>query len=266
MSKKRNGPPKRPSLKSERAQERLTATKLMEDAVKCRQRIQHIDLRQKKRLCRWLGRAYGIAYELLRNDRAWSEFTGDSLWKGRRQRPRNNTKGLDKALIWTMRYLLSDGQSENYDRAYTYARGLQRFFDKGVKPEKIPALVEKRGGIDALSKAEAKKEAKRIGKEKASKAIDLSFLDGLGDSPVSDQDKQPERKQGSRHSAAPGKSAVKKGDLPPFPLDATANAILKNMDKLRNEVTELLRKRAAGEVQFVPRSPPAVIRSSSKPR
>jgi hypothetical protein len=240
MSNKKRRPSKRPSLASERAKEVQAANELVAAAVSCRQEFHHIDSRFQNRFRQWLGSAYGIAYGLYRNGAAWRKFTEADIWKGRRKRPRGGQKHIEKALIWTMRYMLSDGQDDQYNRAFVYARGLQQFFDKGTKPEKIPDLVKKHGGIEALY-YETVKKAKR---ERDQTASDHSFLSGL----ENDQDTKRENKSDAKHG--PARSSIisdsmqRENKLPSFPLDENAHDVLNNLDRLRDAVVTYLQKRA----------------------
>lgn len=159
-----------------RAQEVQEANELLQAAITCHHEFRDFDLRFRSKLERWLGDAYGIAYGLYRNGTAWRKFTEADLWKGRRKRPRQSQKHIEKALIWTMRFMLSDGRNDNYHRAYTYARGLQVFWERGDKPEDIPRLIKEHGGIEALSLSAAK-EASRARERKAANRSFLSDLD-----------------------------------------------------------------------------------------
>lgn len=244
MSKKRNGTSKRPSRASMRAQEVQEANDLFAAAITCRQEFHSFDSRYRMKLEHWLGNAYGIAYGMYRNRTAWRKFTEADLWKGRRKRPRGSQKHIEKALIWTMRFMLSDGKDDQYNRAYVYAHGLQRFFEKGIKPEEIPSLVKEHGGIEALYRQYVKK----VQKEKKRKASDRSFLADLGEISTSEHENKSQAESKLERATIMPDSAVQKSTQPSFPIDNEARRVLSALDRLRDVVVVHLRSRALGGV------------------
>ncbi len=272
MSNNKRRTSKQLGLASERAKRAQTADEVVAAAVSCRQKIQQIDLRFRGKFCRWLGHTYDIAFQFLHNDEAWRKFTKDDHWKGRRQRPTNSKKGRSKVLIWTMRYVLFDGQNENYSRAYIYARGLQAFFDKGVRPERISRLISKNGGIESLYRKAVKKSKRK----RAQKVLDHT----ISSDHKRDQDTKRATKLGAKqspirssivaespfdnrlkpqHARAPsrtdprdlgpkvnsqtGSESMERGnDLPSTPLDEKAHDVLKDLDRLRSAVVAYFQK------------------------
>lgn len=103
---------------------------------------------------------YGCAYTLERDEQKWRAFIALGLWRAKgRRRPRRE-KDRDKRLrLAFVAACATSGSS--YDRAHTYTRALQKFYDRGEKPSNIAHLIEAGGGIESLyrkSIEEAKRE------------------------------------------------------------------------------------------------------------
>ncbi|WP_210485393.1 hypothetical protein [Microvirga antarctica] len=222
MANKRTKTRVRSFRASNKQSERQAANELIAAALTCKQEFLNIDSRFQSKLRQWLGSAYGIAFELYRNGAAWRKFTKEDLWKGRRKRPRGSQKSVEDALIWTMRFLLSNGQADDqYHRAYTYARGLQQFFNRGVKPDEIPDLIKKHGGIEALSR----EAPKRGRKQRDSMASDTTFYADLAD--------DPEQEDHSNEGHSPPRFRPKE------------RAVLAQLETLKRALVSYLRDRVA---------------------
>jgi hypothetical protein len=225
-----------------RAQEVQEANDLFEAAIACHQEFLSFDLSYRTKLERWLGSAYGIAYRLYRNGTAWRKFTEADLWKGRRKRPRGSQKHMEKALIWTMRFMLSNGKNDQYNRAYVYAHGLKQFFDEGVKPEEIPGLLKKHGGIEALYR----KYVKKVQTDKERRVSDRSFLADLGEGPTSEQESKSQAKSKPKTISIVPDSTGQDSNQPSSPIDAEARRVLYALDRLQEAVVAHLQRRALG--------------------
>ncbi len=109
----------------------LAAADPITAALECRQALGTLDLAYRERLYVLLGAIYGVAYAIERDNRKWNAFIKLPLWEGMGKRQPRREKDRDKRLRLVFVYVSVATTDALYERAYTYSRALQKFYNRG---------------------------------------------------------------------------------------------------------------------------------------
>jgi hypothetical protein len=96
-----------------------------------------------------LARAYAVADEMLTNKEAWKNFIEDKWWVDHRKK-RPGMKDRSEPLLHVMVFIFSHG---TYDRAWNYAKALEKHFRDRTPPHCIEAIIKQEGGIEKMVRA-----------------------------------------------------------------------------------------------------------------
>jgi len=147
----------------------LAARDPVKAAQLCQKEISALDAGYHSKLHHYIGVGYAIGFNLAKKSEAWRCFTKKRFWGERKKRP--GPKHQDQALLYAMVYVFAALTKQLYDRAWKYATALKPFLDKGVRPEKVAAMVRKNGievYIERAQQARANQKREQEEEENAS--------------------------------------------------------------------------------------------------
>jgi hypothetical protein len=168
------------------------------DALKeCHTRLLCAEQGYHKELYHCVAGAYAVAYALVRDPKCWRSFAIDLFWDHFKKRPK--LVSPKRPLLNVMVYVFHGTCKNAYSRAQKYAAALQKYFDQGMKPEEIEALIEQKGGLEAMAcvAAAARRIELEIQYEADLERLDESFKDvePKGDNDIDQQPREPDQKQ-----------------------------------------------------------------------
>ena len=95
-----------------------------------------------------VAKAYALAFVLQGKRSKRDEFYADDFWNGRKKDPQKGS-----ILRNVMVFVLGSHDGPDYDRACSYAKGLEEAFVTNVDPDQIPAIIDRAGGLEKLYRA-----------------------------------------------------------------------------------------------------------------
>ncbi len=208
----------------------LAAADPITAALECRQALGTLNLACRERLYVLLGAIYAVAYAIERDNRKWNAFIKLPLWEGMGKRQPRREKDRDKRLRLVFVYVSVATTDALYERAYTYSRALQKFYNRGVKPERIPSLIEVGGGIEKIYR-EAVKEAR----DEKRRASNRDYLKDFNDEAGQETD------QSGRSWQAP-KPRPRKRQQRTLDVDVVKDALNNALRQMRQPQTKLQRQ------------------------
>lgn len=116
-----------------------------------------------------LGAVYTVAYYLILNNYELERFFKLPLWNKMKRRPSTNA-GRNHTLRFVLKYAFSTSATTANTLSRYYV-GLQKMFNKGIKPEKVREDIMKKGPEKLYEEAKARKTVK--------KTVDFSDLDSI---------------------------------------------------------------------------------------
>lgn len=119
----------------------------------CHFRVVCLESGYHEKLHRRVAEAYGVAYSLIRDLSSWRAFATDDFWETYKKRPKSISP--KRPLLNVMVYVFHGTSKTAYSRAQKYAAALRHYFNEGVKPEDIEALIARKGGLEAMARAAA---------------------------------------------------------------------------------------------------------------
>jgi hypothetical protein len=160
----------------------------LEAAIQVRKKIFDLKRGYRRNLWRCVAEAYAVAYAMLSKREAWKEFLKEDFWNHSRTK-RPSVKSTEKALLHVMVFVFDATSKNRYDRAWKYAKALEKPFNDKVPPEHIEEVIEERGGLEKMMRA-------AVGKRKdAAKRASSSS----GDSYAEESDNAENQHNGKDH-------------------------------------------------------------------
>jgi hypothetical protein len=147
---------------------KLAKTAPLDAAKECHLRLLCAEQGYHKGLYLCVAWAYAVAYALIRDANSWREFSRDYYWEKFKKRP--HPMNPKRPLLNVMVYIFDGACKNAYSRAQKYAAAVLKPFNDGVRPEDIVALIEKKGGLEAMARAAAAE--RRVDRE-------IKFEEGL---------------------------------------------------------------------------------------
>jgi hypothetical protein len=182
----------------------IPANDPLEAAIQVRKKI--FDLRRgyRRNLWRCVAEAYAVAFAMASNRKAWKELLAEDFWHHYRKK-RPSVKSTEKALLHVMVFVFDATSKNRYDRAWKYAKALEKHFNDKVPPEHIEEVIEENSGLEKMMRAAS---GKRKGHKKGARAAreGSSSDDALG----ADEDADAGNEANENHDRK--KSKPVKGD------------------------------------------------------
>jgi hypothetical protein len=138
----------------------------LEAAIEVRNKIFDLKRGYRTNLWRCVAEAYAVAYAMRSKREAWKELLAEDFWRHyRKKRPSANS--TDKVLLHVMVFVFNATGKNRYDRAWKYAKALEKSFNDKVPPEFIEGVIEECGGLEKMMRAAS---GKRKGHKKGARA------------------------------------------------------------------------------------------------
>jgi hypothetical protein len=172
----------------------------LQAAIEIRKQIYDLKRGYRRNLWRCVAEAYAVAFAMASNRKAWKELLAEDFWRHYRKK-RPSVKSTEKALLHVMVFVFDATSKNRYDRAWKYAKALEKPFTDKVPPECIEEVIEESGGLEKMMRA-------AVGKRKdAAKRAPLSSEDSYADVNDADQAEESdnaENQQDGKHNGRKG--------------------------------------------------------------
>jgi hypothetical protein len=152
----------------------IPANDPLEAAIQVRNKILDLKRGYRKNLWRCVAEAYAVAYAMLSKREAWKEFLREDFWNySRTKRPSANS--TDKVLLHVMVFVFNATGKNAYDRAWKYAKALEKPFNEKVPAKHIEEVIEENGGLEKMMRAAVRK--RKDAPKRASSSSDDSYAE-----------------------------------------------------------------------------------------
>jgi hypothetical protein len=128
----------------------------LQAAIEIRKQIYDLKRGYRRNLWRCVAEAYAVAFAMASNRKAWKELLAEDFWRHYRKK-RPSVKSTEKALLHVMVFVFDATSKNRYDRAWKYAKALEKPFTDKVPPEHIEEVIEENGGLEKMMRAAVRK-------------------------------------------------------------------------------------------------------------
>jgi hypothetical protein len=119
-------------------------------AYECQAYIEEVDEKYYDRLYRLLTIVYGLGICFENLPEQWASFRSQSFFAKLKQSKPCEDDNIERIIYWVCRFMFGAVRTDGrrYNRAYKYARALQRYARQGTEWRAIAAKLMEDGGVD----------------------------------------------------------------------------------------------------------------------